>query len=86
MPLDFIFMQGSQTNKGPISITHLTNRISFPEPDFLNYIFALLAYAARCSDVYFGANKVLASLISLQLVANGLTAILVFCGASVLYK
>jgi hypothetical protein len=76
-------MESSQLNIGPLSIT---NKIPFPEPDVLNYIFALIAYSARCSDVYFGANKILASLISMQLVANGLTSILVFCGASVLYK
>lgn len=64
----------------------LTDPTPFPDPEFLSYMFALLAYAVRCSDVYFGANKMLASLISIQLIANGIHAILVFCGATILYK
>ena len=58
----------------------------FPCPEFLSYVIALVAFAARSSDVYWGANKCLAFLISLQLTANGIHALLALCGASVLYK
>ena len=57
-----------------------------PSPEFVSYALALLAYSVRCSDVFWGANKCLSFLISLQLAANGIHALLAFCGASVLYK
>lgn len=64
----------------------LTQPAPFPCPEFLSYVLALLAFTARSSDVYWGANKCLAFLMSLQLTANALHALLAFCGASLLYK
>lgn len=73
-------------NGSSISSERLTEETPFPSPEFISYVFALLAFAVRCSDVFWGANKCLAFLISLQLIANGIHALLAFCGASVLYK
>jgi len=86
--LDLIFLGNSLwPEKGSfISADRLIDQTPFPSPEFVSYIFALLAFAVRCSDVFWGANKCLAFLISLQLIANGVHALLAFCGASVLYK
>lgn len=86
--LDLVFLGNSLwPEKGSfISSDRLIDQIPFPSPEFVSYVFALLAFAVRFSDVFWGANKCLAFLISLQLIANGIHALLAFCGASVLYK
>ncbi len=85
--LDLAFLHSLWPEKGSfISSDRLIDQTPFPSPEFISYILALLAFAVRCSDVFWGANKCLAFLISLQLIANGIHALLAFCGASVLYK
>lgn len=88
--LDFIILPshgGRLADKAASALTNeMMQQTPFPCPEFLSYVLALLAFAVRSSDVYWGANKCLAFLISLQLIANGVHALLAFCGASVLYK
>ncbi|KAI9556004.1 hypothetical protein GHT06_018564 [Daphnia sinensis] len=86
--LDLAFLGNSLwPEKGSfISSNRLVEQTPYPSPEFFSYVFALLAFAVRCSDVFWGANKCLAFLVSLQLIANGIHALLAFCGASVLYK
>jgi hypothetical protein len=86
--LDFIFLPSMYgwPVKSTSTVTQLMEATPFPCPEFLSYVLALMAFAVRSSDVYWGANKCLAFLISLQLTANGLHALLAFCGASVLYR
>lgn len=69
-----------------MSPAQFADEIPLPSAEFVSYALALLAYSVRCSDVFWGANKCLSFLISLQLAANGVHALLAFCGASVLYK
>jgi len=81
--LDFVLLPWLWGQSGS---SVLAQAAPFPCPEFLSYVLALLAFIARSSDVYWGANKCLAFLMSLQLTANALHALLAFCGASILYK
>ena len=83
--LDFVFLP-STLFSWPAYASALADATPFPCPEFLSYTLALLVFALRSADVYWGANKCLAMLISLQLIANGVHALLAFCGASILYK
>lgn len=83
--LDVIFLH-SFWPESSVSAAQLVRQSPFPSPEFLSYTLALLGFAVRCSDVYWGVNKCLSFLISLQLTANALCALLVFSGASILYK
>ncbi|XP_046385433.1 protein tincar isoform X2 [Ischnura elegans] len=54
--------------------------------EFLNYALALTAYAVRYPSVFWRTSKPLASLLSVQLAANAIYALLSFASISVLYK
>ncbi|XP_071448512.1 protein tincar isoform X2 [Hetaerina americana] len=54
--------------------------------EFLNYALALTAYAVRYPSVFWRTSKPLASLLSVQLAANAVYALLSFASVSVLYK
>lgn len=83
--LDFVFLHSLWPEKG-VSAAELVRGTPLPSPEFISYSLALLVFGVRCSDVYWGVNKCLSFLISLQLVANALSALLMICGASILYK
>ncbi|XP_017892290.1 protein tincar isoform X2 [Ceratina calcarata] len=54
--------------------------------EYLNYAIALGVYSVRYPAVFWSCNKALATIFSLQLVANSVQSLLAYVGMSVLYK
>ena len=88
--LDWLLLLQAPPGNGSAPATSTVARLMaatpFASAELLSYALALSVFAVRSADVYWGANKCLALLVSLQLAANAVHALLAYCGASVLYK